>query len=298
MRMQWPSTPSLSKQMLDLGMYEDARQTYVQIVRMYRAAIQDDSPPSRTDARLARAIIGLCATLSRLGNTKDALQYIEEAHNTAYKAELSTALNNTATYSHDADAILPALRIIDEAVVLREELASVAPELYMADLATSLLNASTCSSKLPYLHEQALQLAERAVQITRELTQNNPGLCLPHLGAALHNRANRRLARWQNIPAYDDIKEAIEIRRMLAASRPDVYGGGLIRSLTVAKALARKCQDVAAEAVFQRELQHTISWDSKGPSENATDAAPMPSTSARAAAEDQFYVCSAADFAV
>ncbi|KAJ7627707.1 hypothetical protein DFH06DRAFT_1083613 [Mycena polygramma] len=260
----------LCKQMLDLGMYEDARQTYVQIVHMYRAAIQDDSPPSQIDARLARAIIGLCATLSRLGSSQEALEYVEEAvaifrdlfkHNTVYKAELSVALNNMANYSRDAGEILPAVSIINEAVMLREELASSAPELYMADLAASLLNASTCYSKLPYLHEQALQLAERAVQITRELTQNNPGLFLPHLAAALHNRANRREARWQNIHAYNDIKEAMEIRRMLAASRPDVYGGGLIRSLTVGKALARKCQDVAAEAVFQRELQRLCKTD-------------------------------------
>ncbi|KAJ6476731.1 hypothetical protein C8R47DRAFT_1052030 [Mycena vitilis] len=259
----------LCKQMLDLGMYEDARQTYVRIVHMYRAAIQDDSPPSQM-ARLARAIVGLCATLSRLGSSHDALEYVEEAvaifrylfkHNTVYKAELSVALNNMANYSRDAGKILPAVSIIDEAVMLREELASGAPELYMADLAASLLNASTCYSKLPYLHEQALQLAERAVQIMRELTQNNPGLFLPHLAAALHNRANRREARWQNLHAYNDIKEAMEIRRMLAALRPDVYGGGLIRSLTVGKALARKSQDVAAEAVYQDELQHLCKRD-------------------------------------
>jgi len=254
----------LCKQMLDLGMYEDARQTYVQIVRMYRASIQDDAPPSETDARLARAIIGLCAALGRLGNAEDALEHIEEAvaifrylshHNTAYKAGLSVALNNMANYSRDANAILPALRTIDEAIALREELTSSMPELYKPDLAASLLNASTCYSKLPYLHQQALDFAERAVHIARELTRDNPGLFSPHLGAALHNRANRRLARWQNMLAYDDIYEAVEIRRILAASRPDVYGGGLIRSLAVAKVLARRCQDVSAEVVFQDELQ-------------------------------------------
>ncbi|KAJ6590053.1 hypothetical protein DFH09DRAFT_221203 [Mycena vulgaris] len=256
----------LCKQMLDLGMYEDARQTYVQIVRMYRASIQDDAPPSDIDARLARVIIGLSAALSRLGNAKDALEHIEEAvaifrylsqHDTAYKAGLSVALNNMANYSRDADAVLPAMRIIDEAIALREELASCTPELYKPDLAASLLNASTCYSKLPYLHQQALEFAERAVHIARELTRDNPGLFSPHLGAALHNRANRRLALWQNIPAYDDIKEAVEIRRMLAASRPDVYGGGLIRSLAVAKVLARRCQDLSAEVVFQDELQRS-----------------------------------------
>ncbi|KAJ7698165.1 hypothetical protein B0H16DRAFT_1276113, partial [Mycena metata] len=127
----------LCKQMLDLGMYEDARQTYVQIVRMYHTSIQDDALPSETDAQLARAIIGLCAALSRLGHAKDALKHIEEAvaifrylseHNTIYKSGLSVALNNMANYSRDADAIFPALGIIDEAVALREKLASRAPE--------------------------------------------------------------------------------------------------------------------------------------------------------------------------
>ncbi|KAJ7128219.1 hypothetical protein C8R43DRAFT_694944 [Mycena crocata] len=256
----------LCKQMLDLGMYEDARQTYSQIVRMYQAAIQDDemSPPSETDARLARAIIGLCAALSRLGCAKDALEHIQGAvdiflylsqHDPAYKAGLSVALNNMANYSRDAGVVMSALGIIDQAIALREQLAASTPEVYKPDLAASLLNASTCYSKVPYLHQNALDFAERAVAITRDLTRDNPRRFSPHLGAALHNRANRRVALWQNERAYEDIKEAIEIRRVLAGLRPDVYGGGLIRSLAVAKVLARRCHDLTAEAVYQDELQ-------------------------------------------
>ncbi|KAJ7799983.1 hypothetical protein B0H14DRAFT_2901512 [Mycena olivaceomarginata] len=254
----------LCKKMLDLGMYEDTRQTYVQITRMYRASIQDNAPPSATDAQLARAIIGLCAALSRLGNAEEALEHIKEAvaifrylsqHDTAYEAGLSVALNNMANYSRDAGMFMLALGIIDEAIALREKLAFCTPALYKPDLAASLLNASTCYGKVPYLHRQALHLAERAVYIARELMRECPGRFSPHLGAALHNRANRRLALWQNTLAYDDIKEAVEIRRRLAALRPDVYGGGLIRSLSVAKGLARRCQDGGSEVEFQAELQ-------------------------------------------
>ena len=257
----------LSNQMLDLGMYEDARQTYCQVVRMYRASIQESSPASGLDARVARATIGLCAALQRLGEAEEALNLINEAVLVYrflseqshlcydYKAELSISLNNMANYMRDSGKALAALPVIAEAVKIREELASTTPQLYKPDLAVSLLNASTCHSKLPYLHQQALDFAESAVDISRKLVLEAPGRYTAHLGASLHNRANRRMALWHNMDAYVDIREAVGIRRTLASSRPDVYGGGLIRSLAVAKSLATLCQDEPAARAFDEELR-------------------------------------------
>lgn len=260
------SLEHLANQMLDLGMYEDAQQTYRQVVRIYRACIQESSPPSELDARVARAIIGLCAALQRLGTPEEGLHLIKEAvpiyrflnkkfplNN--YKAELSVALNNMANYMRDSGEILAALPIIDEAVNIRQELARTEPDLYKPDLVVSLLNASTCHSKLPYLHEQALNLAEKAVDISRELVLDAPRKHAAHLGATLHNRANRRMVLWRNQEAYLDIQEAVEIRRKLASSRPDVFGGGLIRSLSVAKALAIRCKDETSVSALSEELQ-------------------------------------------
>ncbi|KAJ7606800.1 hypothetical protein FB45DRAFT_949156 [Roridomyces roridus] len=251
---------------------------------MYRAFIREEDSPSEIDACLARAIIGLCASLSRLGHTDDALKHIEEAvdilrylfhRDTAYKAGLSVALNNMANYSRDANNHTLALCAINESIILREELVLSIPELYKADLAASLLNASTCYSKVPYLHQLALEIAIRAVCIAEELVKENPGKFSGHLGAALHNRAHRRLARWQNSAAYDDIKKAVEIRRALATLRPDVYRGGLIRSLTIAKFLARQCQDGDAEVAFRDELQSLCKLGGPDYNDIAVNAAPQ-----------------------
>ena len=252
--------------MLDLGMYEDAQQTYRQVARIYRACIQEGSPASEIDARVARAIIGLCAALQRLGKAEEALNLIKEAvlifrflneqsslHH--YKAELAIVLNNMANYMQDSGEIAVALPTIDEVVNIRQELARMKPDLYKPDLVVSLLNASTCYSELPYFHEQALNLAEKAVDISRELVLEVPGKHAAHLGATLHNRANRRMVLWRHQDAYLDIQEAVEIRRKLASSRPDVFGGGLIRSLSVAKALAIRCKDETGANALSEELR-------------------------------------------
>jgi tetratricopeptide (TPR) repeat protein len=250
------SLERLSNQMLDLGMHEDARQTYCQGICMYRACIQESSLASGLDARFAQATIGLCAALQQLGETEEALNCINEAVLVYrflskqshlcydYKAELSIALNNMANYIRDSGKALAALPVIEEAISIREELASTTLHLYELDLAVSLLNAATCYSKLPYLHRQALDVAERAVDITRKLVLEAPGRYAAHFGASLHNRANCLMALWRNRDAYIDIREAVEIRWKLASSRPDVYSGGLVRSLAVAKLLATLCEDV------------------------------------------------------
>ena len=257
------SLEHLANQMLDLGMYEDARQTYQQVVRIYRACIQGSSPLSELNARVARAIIGLCAALQRLGKPEEALGHIDEAvliyrflnkqHN--YSAELGIALNNMANYLRDSGKILAAVPIIDEAVNIRQELAGREPHLYNSDLVVSLLNASTCYSKVSSLEHSAIMLADKAVDISRELVLQVPGKYAAHLGRALHNRANRRIVLLRHEEAHHDIQEAVEIRRKLAASRPDVFGGGLIRSLSVAKSLAIHRKDETEARILSEEIQ-------------------------------------------
>lgn len=264
----------LSMQLIDLGMYEDARQTYLQVVRIYRGSVAAEARPPIIDARVARALIGVSVALQRLGKSKEGLvpireaesifRFLEAIHPRAFERELGLTLNNKANHLRDSGFFAEATETAKEAVHIRRRLAEEAPELHKADLAASLLNASTCYSKIPGLEHEALVNVLEAVTISRQLVAMEPQVFEPYLGASLHNAANRQA---DDKDAYECIQEAVLIRRKLSTSRPQVFSGGLMRSLAVARKLALRCGDSEGAARFYEEHQRLTTSES----EAATD---------------------------
>jgi hypothetical protein len=98
----------LSIQLLDLGMYEDAHQTYMQVVQIYRGSIANEIRPFIIEAMVAQALIGVSTSLRHLCSSRDGLEHIreassifrclEDAHPEAFRHELALALNNMANH--------------------------------------------------------------------------------------------------------------------------------------------------------------------------------------------------------
>ena len=246
----------LAVALFDLGMYADALSIYFQVAQLYRGSITRGSRPAIIDAKVARALIGVSECYRRLwkGRSGEGLKQIEEAatifdrlerdHPGEFSHELALALNNMSNHMRDHGEYSRAIYAAGRAVRLHRQLAHDLLEVHEPDLAASLLNASTCCSKVPDSQSEALRYIQEAVKITRRLAADQPE-CFEHqLAASLHNAANRRIDLGDYTEAYNDIQEALMIRRRLARRRPRVFNHGLARTLTVASMLADKHGDI------------------------------------------------------
>ena len=257
----------LSTELLDLGLYEDACETYLQVVRIYRGSLPEDGRPAIIHAMVARGLIGVAASLQQLGRSQESVFFtweavsifrsLENAHPGDFRHGLALALNNLANHLQDSHHFTEALTAANEAVGLRRQLTVELPYAHKADLAASLLNKSTCCSKLLGLEHEALADVAEAVTHSQDLVANQPEVFDPYLTASLHNAANRRAALHDDTNAYKDIQEAVGIRRKLTKTRPDIYTNGLMRSITVAEKLAFRCGDVAGADHFREEQQQS-----------------------------------------
>jgi tetratricopeptide (TPR) repeat protein len=246
----------LAVALFDLGMYADALSMYFQVEQLYRGSVTRGSRPAIIDAKVARALIGVSECCRRLckGRSGAGLEHIEEAatifdslerdHPGEFSHELALALNNMSNHMRDHGKHSRAIYAAGRAVLLHRQLAHNLPEVHEPDLAASLLNASTCCSKVLESHPEALCYIKEAVEITRRLAADQPKYFEYQLAASLHNAANRRIDLGDHTEAYKDIQEALMIRRRLAMRRPRVFSHGLARTLTVACMLADKLGDV------------------------------------------------------
>jgi tetratricopeptide (TPR) repeat protein len=99
-------------------------------------------------------------------------------------------------------------------------LAQANPDAYLPDLAGSVNNLASRLADLGR-QQEALTLAQRAVDLYRELAQANPDAYLPDLAAAVNNLALSLADLEQQQEALAPAQEAVEIRRGLAQANPD-----------------------------------------------------------------------------
>ena len=79
--------------------------------------------------------------------------------------------------------------------------------------------------------EPALQAAQEAVDLYRELAAARPDVFKPDLAMSLNNLANSLRDLGQSEPALQAAQEAVDLYRELAAARPDVFKPDLAASL-------------------------------------------------------------------
>ncbi len=182
--------------------------------------------PERTVAlaeRAARLYVKMVAAV----RPKPDAAYDQEA-----TAILAGSLNNLATRLSDLGQREQALKVAQEAVDIRRELAATRPDAFRPDLAGSLNNLANQLSDLGQ-REQALEAAQEAVELYRELAATRPDAFRPDLAMSLNNLAGRLSDLGQREQALKAAQEAVDIRRELAATRPDAFRPYLARSLSV-----------------------------------------------------------------
>ena len=233
------SLNNLSNRLGDLGRREDALAASEEATGIYRelAAARPDAFRPRP-GRVAEQPVG---RLGGLGRAEDALAASEEATGIyrelaaarpdVFRPDLAGSLNNLSIRLAGLGRREDALAAIEEAVTIRRELAAARPDAFRPDLAGSLTNLSVRLGGLGR-PEDALAAIEEAAGIYRELAAGPPGRVPPRPGQVAEQpvgpagrRGPARRTRWRAI------REAVTIRRELAAARPDAFRPDLAGSL-------------------------------------------------------------------
>ena len=145
------------------------------------------------------------------------------------------------------------------ATVILQELLNL--EVGGAEFRSTLLNNFSGHLSKIGRREEALDAAQEAVTIRRELAKSQPDAFTPYLAGSLNNVATMLSELGRREEALDAAQEAVTIRRELAKSQPDAFTPDLAMSLNnVANRLSElgrreEALDAAQEAVrIYREL--------------------------------------------
>ena len=161
-----------------------------------------------------------------------ACEAYEEAINTArkihYKEErLAGILFVYANLLADYNKKYEAVKYYQEALDIRQRLATANPDTYLPDLARTLNNLANLQVDLSRenlgRYGEAEKNHKEALEIQRRLADSNPDAYLPDLAMTLNNIANLQVDLGRYGEAEKNHKEALEIRRRLADSNPDAY---------------------------------------------------------------------------
>ena len=184
----------LFMQLLDLGMYKDVWQTYLQVVWTYWGSTAEENRPAIIDVRVAQALIGVSTSLHHLKKSKEGLgpiqgawsifRCLKDAHLAGFCHELALTLNNMANHLWDSGLNNEAVSSTNEAVKLHQQLAIELLDAIMQTL-LPLLNTLTCYSKLPGMDHQVLVTVAEAVSLSQELVATQPEDFEHYLGASL-----------------------------------------------------------------------------------------------------------------
>ncbi|HRC85242.1 MAG TPA: tetratricopeptide repeat protein, partial [Thermoanaerobaculia bacterium] len=223
----------------DVGREEEALTASRRAVALYRRLAR--SAPPRYEVQLAESLNNLALHLRSKGLIKASLRALREAL-AIFRAqqhpspglptsELVAVLNNLVSSLRQLD-------LVDESEAAVRELAELfdsLPRDSNADSAWSRLvltwdNLGASWSALQD-HRSGLELAERAVDLHRELAHEQGDVYLPELARSL-DHLGQRLAQTGSLEqAVLATEEAICIRRTLATARPAAFSGDLAASL-------------------------------------------------------------------
>jgi tetratricopeptide (TPR) repeat protein len=103
--------------------------------------------------------------------------------------------------------------------------------------------------------EDALEQAEEAVHLCRELAVQRPDAFLPNLATSLNNLANRLSDLGRREDALEQAEEAVRLYRELAGRRLDAFGPDLARSFAVRGSIITDDRPGEAMASFAEAIQ-------------------------------------------
>jgi len=152
------------------------------------------------------------------------------------------------------------LELLEFSALLTEKAAAVQPSLIKDEseaksrYGTLINNLAVCLSDLGR-REEALQAAQKAVDIYRDLAAAQPDAFRPNLAMSLSNLANRLSNLGHREEALAAAQKAVDIRRDLAAARPDAFRPDLAMSLSN---LANRLSDLGRREEALRAAQEAV----------------------------------------
>jgi tetratricopeptide (TPR) repeat protein len=113
------------------------------------------------------------------------------------------------------------------------------------------------AARLSYLgrREEALEQAEEAVRLYRELAGQRPDAFRPDLAGSLNNLAAILSDLGRREEALEQAEEAVRLYRELAGRRPDAFGPDLARSFAVRGSIITDDRPGEAMASFAEAIQ-------------------------------------------
>jgi len=202
-------------------------------IERFRAALRDESDPRRRGAlylQIGNAQYELRRFGAAVESSRGAAEHAREAGDeegvAAALGSQANALTELAAADHTARSanFRAALGLYRDALAISTRIGNAAQQ------AMTLNNLGNCLSELGR-REEALEAAEEAVKIRRELAKSRPDVFLPDLAGSLNNLGNRLGELGRREEALAATEEAVKIRRELAKSRPDVFLPDLAGSL-------------------------------------------------------------------
>ncbi len=178
----------------------------------------------------------------------------------AYEPYVAATLNNLATLYSDTQRLDESETMYKEALEIRRRLAASNPQAYEPDVAQTLNNLA-----LLYYNTQRFEESEamyrEALEIRRRLAAANPQAYEPDVAMTLNNLAllcsNIWYSNTQRLEESEAMyKEALEIRRRLAAANPQTYEPDVAMTLNNLAILYSNTQRLEeSEAMYRKALE-------------------------------------------
>jgi tetratricopeptide (TPR) repeat protein len=252
--------------------HRKAEESLREAVGLYR--ILAGQQPGPFEADLALALQNHGVVLADLGRTGEAITALEEAvalHRSAVGAEsreaLVAALNSLGSQLAQMERFAEGEERFAEAVEIREELSSEAPEAHREALGTNLSNHAAALFHLGRSKEARAEAA-RAVRLLKPGAERAPHRYGHDLAIALHTLANASHDLGAHAKALDTMNESITIRRRLLGERGAAEKPGLARAL-IAQAMILVALDRRGEAADACREAHDLLVRGDGPAADA-----------------------------
>ena len=202
-------------------------------IERFRAALRDESDPRRRGAlylQIGNAQYELRRFGAAVESSRGAAEHAREAGDeegvAAALGSQANALTELAAADHTARSanFRAALGLYRDALAISTRIGNAAQQ------AMTLNNLGNCLSELGR-REEALEAAEEAVKIRRELAKSRPDVFLPDLAGSFNNLGQCLSELGRREEALTAAGEGKDIYRELAKWRPDVFLPNLAGSL-------------------------------------------------------------------
>ncbi|WLQ67602.1 tetratricopeptide repeat protein [Streptomyces glycanivorans] len=247
----------------DMGRPEEALADAEEATALWQRLAAAD--PAAYDGYLANTLTNMAALLIDLGRYEEAWPIAEKAvteHRRLARddpGQLADLASSLSVFAGSARKLGLRDRVLDlarEVVIIRRQLAAIAPETHLPELATALSNLAACLRDSGQREEDALATGREAVTIRRRLTSINPAAFEADLANSLIGLAAYLSEFGRHDESLAAAEETVVVHRRLVERNPAAYEPGLATALlSMGTTFAKLERYPEATAVMQETVE-------------------------------------------